>query len=180
METACRDPRVAAVLLINPAAVPLHESSVEPDPAIWKRATARHYWRIALFSSFRMQNFFRTLRKKVDYLKVLRGMAGFSLLSPINSRKQISSTRDGFESRLILLRERGVHPSFLFAEGDEGLDYLRTVCGSRLKQWCGEQGLMKLEIITEANHTFTMLWSQEALLARVENWARLFTEIDRH
>lgn len=174
--TACRDSRIVGVLLINPAAVHLHESTDEPDPTIAKRAMSRHFWQIALFSSFRAQNFFRMLTGRVDYLKVLKGMNGFSLANLFQNSSKSASAAAAFESKLRMLRDRGVRPCYFFAEGDEGLDYLNTLCGARLADWCGEKGLMTMEIIAGANHTFTMLWSQQALLAKVENWAKTFAE----
>lgn len=178
-ETACRDSRIVGVLLINPSAVHLREPSDQPNPAIGKQAMARHFWRIALFSSFRTQNLFRILTGRVDYLKVLRGMSGFSLASLFQNSGKSASTAATFESKLHLLRDRGVHPFYLFAEGDEGLDYLNAICRATLADWCGEKGLMTMEIIAGANHTFTMLWSQQALLAKVEKWAKTFAKRER-
>jgi pimeloyl-ACP methyl ester carboxylesterase len=175
--TACQDPRSAGLLLINPDASHLHQAGDEPHTYLRRRATARHYWRIALFSSFRGQNLMRTLLGKVDYFKVLRGMTGFIWGNPFTRCAQVSSTLDGFEVQLIELQKRGVHPFYVFAEGDEGLDYVKTVCGSRLKKWCGDQRLMTMEIIAGANHTFTMLWSQQALLAKVADWAGSCAEV---
>jgi hypothetical protein len=66
--------------------------------------------------------------------------------------------------------ERGVQLLHVYCEGDEGLDYFHLVVGSRAEMWKAEWCL-RVEIIRGANHTFTLLWTQERLLDVLRRWA---------
>ena len=63
----------------------------------------------------------------------------------------------------------------MYAEGDIGLDYLHVILGKALQQMCRE-GKIALEIIPQADHTFTLLWNQEQLLSVVHQWALALAE----
>jgi hypothetical protein len=50
------------------------------------------------------------------------------------------------------------------SEGDTGLDYLHVVLGRAGVRRLRTDDRLGLEIIPGANHTFTLLWSQDVLL----------------
>jgi hypothetical protein len=46
---------------------------------------------------------------------------------------------------------------------------MHVILGDRLRKWSA-QGLLEVQIVRAANHTFTLLWSQEQLLTLVRDW----------
>jgi pimeloyl-ACP methyl ester carboxylesterase len=166
--TACCDPRVVGAVLIN-ARRHLHDSTREAlHASIRNRALARHYWRLALFSSFGARNVLRALRGAVDGRNILPLMVA-APVRWLRGRGSAESPEATHVEDLPRLAGRGVRLLHVYAEGDEGLDYLHTMLGRRLRDW-QRRGLFELEIIPGANHTFTLLWSQEALVDRIQNW----------
>jgi hypothetical protein len=60
----------------------------------------------------------------------------------------------------------------IYAEGDEGLDYLYVVLGRKVLCELRSDAKMGIEILPGANHTFTLLWSQKCLLDLVQRWVQ--------
>ena len=73
------------------------------------------------------------------------------------------------------MTEHGARLLIVHSEADEGLDYLHLVLGDNTNA-LNENEKLQLEIIKEANHTFTVLWSQEHLLSVIRNWILEFDE----
>lgn len=169
--TACCDPRVVGAVLIN-ARGHLHGTNDALSASISNRTLARHYWRIAFSSSFRAKNWVKAVTGKVDYQSLRRVMLGFQLRSLFTPRRKVSSGAHHAAADMRLLTERGVRLLHVYAEGDEGLDYLHVVLSDdeihALRAW----EKMGIEIIRGANHTFTLLWSQECLLQVVHRWVQ--------
>jgi len=76
-----------------------------------------------------------------------------------------------------LLTERGVRLLQVYSEGDEALDYMHVVLGDKMQEWRAN-GMLTMEVIRGANHTFTLLWSQEYLLKVICEWAQAIYETD--
>ncbi len=170
--TACHDDRVVGALLIN-ARTHLNDWDNDSSSYISNRTLSRHYWRIALFSSFRAKNWLKAITGKVDVWARAKGMfAGFRTKSKSGSKSKLSSQVSRAEANLHSLTKRGVQLLHLYSEGDEGLDYIHVVLGRKFKELT-DSGLLNMEIIEGANHTFTLLWSQERLLTRIRNWMEM-------
>jgi len=168
-KTACRDPRVVGAVLIN-ALMPLHRMNDELHAYIRNRVLARHYWRIALFSSFRAKNWLKAVTGKVESWKIISKMVtGFQIGSLLGHQRKVSSEVNRVSANLRSLSERGVRLLHIYSEGDEGLDYLHVILGDKLKAWRSD-GRLDIETIQGANHTFTLLWSQEHLLKILQGW----------
>ena len=135
------------------------------------RALLRHYWRIAFSSSFRGKNWLKAMTGKVDYQRLIRaiGTQAKKLLTPHGSRAY--SGVNPFISDLRSLVERGARVLLIHAEGDEGLDYVQMAL-AKAKQQQSTMPTFRLDIIPGANHTFTLIWSQERLLEIVQRWAQ--------
>lgn len=167
---ACQDPRVIGAFLINPRNH-LHDRTNDTlSSSIRNRTLARHYWRIAFSSSFNRKNQLKAITGKVDYRTIGRVVLNFGLGHLLRAGRRMPSGANGGEADLRLLAERGTHLMHVYSEGDEGLDYLHVMLGDRLETWHA-RGLLKLEIVGGANHTFTLLWSQERLLEILCHWA---------
>jgi hypothetical protein len=167
--TACRDERVVGAVLINPRDH-LHDRSDRQLASFLKnRAMARHYWRLALFSSFGARNLLRALRGAVDHRRIIPAM----LSAPwwvLRARGQgVSSAAGCVRENLHQLAERGVRLLHVYLEGDEGLDYFQLIVRKWLREWSA-LGLLEVRVIPGANHTFTLRWSQEHLLHLVQDW----------
>lgn len=164
--TACCDARVVGAVPIN-AGLHLHPGATPAALVeLRRRSQARHYWRMAFFSSFRGKNWKKALGRQLDVgarLKVMLRTLG----SPVRSAR---SPEQG-ESVLHSLEERGVRVLHVYAEGDECLDYFNMVLGKQAKRWPYD-GPIRLEVIRGADHTFTLLWSQERLMELICSWAQ--------
>ena len=88
------------------------------------------------------------------------------------TRKQIVSSRaKNAASDLHALTERGVRLLFVYStrDSDLGLDYFRVVLGNETRTLV-TGGKLRVEIIPQADHLFTLLWHQECLLHAMRNW----------
>jgi len=178
-KTACCDPRVKGAVLIN-ARMHLHRMNDELHADLRNRALARHYWRIALFSSFRAKNWLKAITGKVESWKIISKMVtGFQIGNLLGHQGKLSSEVDHVSENLRSLSERGVRLLHIYSEGDEGLDYLHVILGDKLKEW-RSGGELSMEVIQGANHTFTLLWSQECLLETISNWAQILVRDGQH
>lgn len=167
--TACNDPRVVGAVLINARGY-LHGTNNELNSYIRNLTLARHYWRIALFSSFSGKNWWKSITGKVDYSSLIRVM-GFQLRSLFRHKRKVSPRLNNGVKDLRLLTDRGVRLLIVHSEGDEGLDYLHVILGDGLRELSAREK-SRMEIIYGSNHIFTLLWSQEHLLKVVHNWAQ--------
>ena len=168
--TACCDPRVAGAVLINPR-WHLHDDTDEVNAALRNRTLARHYWRITFSSSLRTKNWWKALTGQVDYRSILPTMIGSGFRNLLRRKENGLSDVKHAAEVLRSLAERGVRLLHLYSEGDLSLDYLSVILGGEARKW-NESGLLTMEVIAGANHTFTPLWSQEHLLQAVQHWTQ--------
>jgi pimeloyl-ACP methyl ester carboxylesterase len=168
--TACRDPRVVGAVLIN-ARGHLHGTNEELAAALRSRTLLHHYRRMAFSSSFRAKNWAKLLSGSVDYLTFFRAIRGFRFTRLLAHRRVAAEVQQALTD-MHALRERGMHLLHIYSEADEGLDYLYILLGHDTVGQLHADGQRQLEIIPGANHTFTLLWSQEHLLAVVRRWMR--------
>jgi len=151
----------------------LHGMNDELGSYVRNRTLARHYWRIALFSSFRAKNWLKGITGKVESWEIISKMVmGFEIGSLFSRKKKVSSEVNNMSAVLNSLSKRGVRLLHICSEGDFGLDYLHVTLGDKLKEWRSD-GWLSLEVIQGANHTFTLLWSQDCLLKTITNWAQV-------
>jgi pimeloyl-ACP methyl ester carboxylesterase len=177
--TACCDARVVGAVLINSWGH-LHDlDDHDFNSYIRTRALARHYWRIALFSSFKTKNWLKALTGKVNYRTIVPVMMGSRLKGLFTRGAREPSVVMRTEEDLRRLADRGVRLLHVYSEGDEGLDYFQMMVGNRLREW-STSALLEVEIIRGANHTFTLLWSQEHLVRLICNWAQAMAHEQGH
>ena len=164
---ACRDPRVSGAALINPTGH-LHGPDFELGSRLRQRALSRHSWRIALRSSFRAKNWKKSLRGQLDPRRLLRTMVVQPIGRVLDGRGEELplDTRAELEA----LAERGAQLYHLYAEGDEGLDYLH-VCLPDAERVLTMLAGSRFEVLRGTNHVFTLRWSQDLLVDRVLDWA---------
>lgn len=175
-KAACRDQRVVAIAPIN---APFHFLSENERliSYVENRHRARCYWKIHAFNPY-------------HWLKVIKGQANYrgireeidSQIKKLFSRKQallsagghsvldLDTEAEHFKADVNLLAERNVEQMFIYSEVDRGLDYLDVILGKNSRE-VSEKGKLKVEVIANADHTFTLIRWQEYLIKLIVNWA---------
>ena len=161
--TACADPRVVGLVLIN-AAGHRWGTSAERD-----RTLTRHYWRVTWSRSFRRNNWRKLLTLDFDRHSILRAVAN-RLRTRVAPAAEEPPAADRIAAAFEALMDRGVRVLILYSEGDEGLDYYRLFLRPRLRAVVAH-ACFRFAVVPGANHTFTLLSHQRALLAIVREWA---------
>lgn len=157
--TAQADARVRAVAAVNARRFLLSDGEIE---RVRGAVLSRHYRRIATSRSFGGHSLAKLSGGKMSWRDVVRAV-----------RSQIprpggSGIRDGTRALRSLL-DRGVRVWSFHSEADEGLDCLRVLAGRRMAELQRREGF-RFEVLEGADHTFTMRWSQAALLDGLESW----------
>ncbi len=167
---ACRDARVVGAVVIN-AREHLHGANAARTAAIRHQALMRHYCRIIFRSSFRAKNWLKALTGQGDIRRVILALKGVQLSRLFTPKRPMSGDAYEVGAEVAALGERGVRLLHVYAEGDEGLDYFRVMLGDQRQKRNAHESF-KMEMIHGANHTFTLLWSQEHLLNVIHRWAQ--------
>lgn len=167
--TACADPRVIGVSLINAAG---HRWGTNQELS---RTLVRHYLRMLVSPAFRRKNWRKLLRFDFD-----RGPIGRAvmhrlrrLLRPGTREVALPPEADRIASGFAALLDRGVRVQILYSEGDEGWDYYQLFLRDRLRNLKGPRSL-ELGVVPGANHTFTLLAHQRELIHRLTQWTRAY------
>lgn len=166
--TACCDLRVRGAILIN-AIGHLHVDREDLNTYYYNRSLSRHYRRILLHSSFSLKNWGKALTGKIDYRKLFKLVSGFTRQPFFRSPAAGDSAVGDATTQLEQLLRRGLRLFVIHSEADEGLDYFRELMNQKIDPLCEGSGL-SFEIIKGANHTFTLLWSQDYLLSLIQAW----------
>ncbi len=168
---AGQDPRVVGVVCINAPGF----SHIIPDSVVAqvsKRQASRYYLQVALSNP---ASWLKILRRRVDYLSIGRALwnATFGRLQRSKSSASTAApdsvaATHGMQTQLENFKQRGVRSLLLFSEGDWGLDYLHCELGKSVKQL--EQFGAQLEVVTSADHIFTLRQNQRELMNRIRTW----------
>ena len=166
---ARRDPRVVGVLAIN-AQAHFHADHPEQVESALRRALSRHSLRIALFSSFRGKNLRKLLAGRLSPRRVVSMLLGGPARSPQGGAGSRAPRGPGPDpsSAARELASRGVKLLHVYSEGDEGLDYFRSMVGR--SQARSRDGALPVRVLKGVDHLFTQRWSQDALVALVDEW----------
>ena len=73
-------------------------------------------------------------------------------------------------SRMRELEEQGLPLLHVYSEGDKAIDYLYAMLGRSVRRWMKKCRGSRFEFVKGANHTFSLLWSQEYVTGIVANW----------
>jgi len=167
---AVADPRVSTAIVINPQTFDFRAGD---SLAIQRRRTYRAaswYRRSALSpDSWR-----KALRGQVDLVRVGRVLAERLALYAERRLNGTDSLARAFEN----LCQRGTRVLLVYSDGDPGLDHLRDELGSALER-LKRDPRFALEVIPEADHTFTPLASQEALAQSLERYLSEFVLLEQ-
>jgi hypothetical protein len=87
-----------------------------------------------------------------------------------SSRRKALSVANGIAADFRSLIERRIDLRLVYSKGDLGLDCLDVILGKELRE-LSTRGKLKLEVIPQADHTCTLLESQQRLLKVLQNCA---------
>lgn len=161
LKTACVDPRVVGAVLINAQGC-RRCASDSLGFHIVDRKLARYYWMTALSNP---SKWWKVINRNVHYKCIIR--ATRSLFTP---KRIMSSRTDSMAADLHLSADKGIGLFLICSERDPALDYIHAILGNELRE-LSSCGKLKVEVIPQADHTFTLLQNQEYLLKAVHNWA---------
>jgi hypothetical protein len=151
--TAGRDSRVRGAILINPRfGLQTNDDDLGAQIAWWK----------ALSNIPRHENLSAILQSP------LGSFVGTGILP---------ADLEHFGTDLRRIVDRGVRLFYIFGASDPGLDEMHFLLGNDIGELtcCGQ---VRLDILPQTNHTFSLPFNQERLIKTIENWARPFGPIE--
>jgi alpha/beta superfamily hydrolase len=165
---AVRGAKVASVVPINPLTFFWHDGTSVVLPAHQVAGEAQRYAR-AVFDPDKWK---KLLRGEVDvaaFAEVLRrrGVEVAQRRLRDVARRVGRPLPDDLGAEIERAADNGVKLRFVFASDDPGFDLLRGGAGSSFEK-LRRRGELTVDILEGPNHTFTQVWSQGVLLARLE------------
>lgn len=186
--TASHDSRVVGAIVMNPQGTGEEWKTYDRNQKLAQYYT--HYYSKAALTD--MQRWARFVKGEVDYRSIARNVLQTIIWNKISTfafrlrrssslnhqtgADPVSEQIQNFARDLHRLTERGVQILFVYSEGNTGLEFIRTLFG---KEWDDllAANKIKLEIIPESDHLFTLLASQKRVLETTQNWTRtVFTK----
>jgi pimeloyl-ACP methyl ester carboxylesterase len=164
---ARRDPRVVGALMIN-AQGHFHADCPDAIADAYRRALRRHTWRLALFSSFRRQNWRKLFTGRLGLRRTVTMALGGERRPPAPVATPVGPGPNPRAEVEELLR-RGVRLFHLYGEGDQGLDYFRVVLGRDARALARDEAF-RVRVLAGVNHVFTQRWGQDVLVEAVHDW----------
>lgn len=180
---AGQDERVIGSIIMNPEGN--EEDWVEYDR---QRKTSRYYenyyakeaivdpqkWKKLLTGQAHYRNIANTVLKTIVWNRVsalsfkLRQRAASSA-----SSNEPSPLEKRWPEMIPTFLNRPVQLLLLFSEGSTAIDHTHTVIGKELNIML-QSGIAKEVIIPNADHMFTLMAGQQALMVKIEDWCRSF------
>jgi hypothetical protein len=65
----------------------------------------------------------------------------------------------------------------IYSEGSSGIDYVHTIFGKELERLLATEKV-KMEIIPESDHLFTLIESQKLLIQVIQNWTQTIVKVE--
>lgn len=163
-QTALKDTRVNGVLLMNPRLLEWDADRSGPwQSSMQQYYKSTRYYRQALLRS---EVYARLLRGQVD----VRGIAGRmwqlarARMARAWDKLRGRPPQEGVLAKFRHLSRRGVETLLVMSEQDDGLDYMQFHLGADASRMRGHKGF-GMVLIPDADHTFSTVRSQRALLA---------------
>jgi len=174
---ALRDEPIVECLLINPLAFYWKEGmSLEVSPTrhykhwSWYMGSVRKLdrWRKLLRGEVELGKIARVVAERLALLVALKMQRLRALLAPGADK---AAERDDLNRDIGMLVNAGRRVSFFFADGDPGIDLLLTNARRTVKR-CTAKKTLSIDIIAEADHTFTTRERRDELIRRVSEHLR--------
>jgi hypothetical protein len=164
VQAALVDRRVTGLVLINAAG---HRWGTDAELS---RTMLRHYRRMTSFGSSRTRRLRKLLTLDFDRGPLLTTL-GRRLRSALSGGETTPPAAPGHVEAIRSLVDGGVRILMIYAEGDEGLDYYHLYLQEGLRP-LEEADRLAVRVLSGANHTFTLLAHQRALLDVAGDWVR--------
>lgn len=159
---ACADERVVGVVLIN--------GYYLPDDVIMdlmhriQAGTRERYYRRRLFD---LRSWWRVVTRRSDVRSIRAAVAG-KIRNLFSRRVDVThGTEHSLEWRR--LTERGCQALLVYTEGSTALDSFNLTIKKGIEA-LSESGKVAVEIVNDADHVFTLIWSQERLMDLAMSW----------
>lgn len=181
---ASEDARVVGAVVMNP----------EGEEAGWveydrQRKTSQYYenyyrkgvltdsqrWRKLLTGKADYQSIFRNVAKNILWYRV--SSAAFRLRVKLDPAAISAAQPDTSEllARVVsAFLERRIRLLLAFSNGSSAIEHTHAVIGKELAAM-NQAGIVTEVIIPNADHTFTLLAGQQALIEQIEAWSLLFS-----
>jgi dienelactone hydrolase len=162
-QTACFDPRVEGVILVNTL-------YYQYSRAIADRVQADYYRR---YASHRLDKWFKVFTGSASYGKIFKAIQSQVKNAFRLGKQHTSSQPSHFESELKTmlgsLKERGIQLLLVYNETPYDIVYLEMLAPQTYRQMA-KSGQLIVETIPNAGHTFPLLETQDQLCQRIQNW----------
>ena len=164
--TARSDSRVVGAVLLNALLESPETINAAAIADAFSRKTARGYWRSKIFLS---QSWLKIITGKASYRQIF-GVLYLRLRSPFIRRRYNNYGPKQVAADLRSLIDRGVKLFFVYSEGTSVLEYFRLTLADEIRRMAASDRL-RVEIMQETDHTFTLLGQQARLFKLVSSWA---------
>jgi len=162
--TACCDPRVAGIVLLNGLLESPEQINEETAAYVVKQKIARSFWHNKLFQP---ESWLRFIKGKANYRRIIE-------IAADQLSNFVTRGTTGFPGpvagHLRSLVDRGVKLLFVYSEGTGVLEYFRLSLANPVAK-LGANKNARVEVM-KADHSFTLLQQQEELLKVICGWAR--------
>jgi len=157
--TACKDPRVTELILINTAA--------QENPDIRATRDLDFYWRFALSNP---KSWMRVISGRSSYRTMLKTVAHKIVF--FRKRKMHPEMEDLLAASRMQLRtlvERDVRMLFVFTEWEASRYTFEKLFADEIREFSAS-GNLKIEILQQTDHTIAQVRAQEHLFRVINHW----------
>lgn len=168
-QTALADPRVSGQLIINARLLEWDAEKNGPwQSSMQQYYKSTRYYRQKLLTG---EVYARVLRGEVDVAGIARRFIdlGSARLRRLADRMMGRAPQEGVLAKMRHLCGRGVRTLVAMSEEDDGLDYIEFHLGSRGSRMRGHANF-RMALIAGADHTFSTVVSQRALVETVRGY----------
>lgn len=180
--TASQDARVIGTILMNPQGAGEEWETHDRNQKLAQYYT--QYYSKSAFTDFRRWT--RFVKGDVDYRSIARNVfqtiiwnklatLNFRIKNTLLPKKvevvQLSEQSFDIAQEVHRLVDRGVQILFIYSEGNSGLEYIQTIFGQQLTS-APLVNKLKLNVIPESDHLFTLLASQKKVIETIQGWTQ--------
>lgn len=165
-QTALKDARVDGQMIINARLLEWDTRKNGP----WQSSMQQYYKSTRYYKQKLLSGevYARVLRGEVDVAGIARRFVdlGLARTQRLVDRLLGRAPKEGVLAKMKHLTGRGIHTLVAMSEEDDGLDYVEFHLGSRGSRMRGQPNF-RMVLIEEADHTFSTVASQQALIGVV-------------
>jgi hypothetical protein len=124
------------------------------------------------------------VHRRDSWRRVLTGRTNYRLLATrlitqaksaaFRSRKISKIAKEQY-SRFSALAARGVHLLWIHSADDDTIGYRDAILGRRRAR-LEASGILRSVVVSDADHTFTLLSNQETLVQTIRDWIKVLTD----